>query len=396
MKPLRYGVIGTGLMGCGHIGSIAAIRSANIVATADPHAASRKAAVDALTQAGVDAKPIPTFRDYRDLLADSNVDAVVVATPTHTHCQIALDALAAGKHVLCEKPMALTIKECDLLIAAAEKSGRVLQVGLELRHAPLYRRFKELLAGGVIGRPWMLWCLEFRGPFLRKVDDWIIQKRYSGGSLVDKNCHHFDLFTWLADSDPVRVSAFGGQDVAYRNGGLNDFMRTRWPDRKSPSVRADVLDNAWVLVEFANGARASLGVCFFAPDGRDMLELGVIGSAGRLQSSETRGRILQFTPASPDAVVHRPYQNRRRMLLSHRGAVWAEHRAFIECVRRGVAPLTDGRAGRMSLATALAAELAVAEGRIVELDEVMPGKPGTESTKTGRIKKPRMNTDKHR
>lgn len=94
-----------------------------------------------------------------------------------------------------------------------------------------------------VGSVRQLWCKEFRGPFGIKVDDWIVQRRWSGGTLVEKNCHHFDLFNWFAGSTPRRVAAFGSIDLVY---GADRF-----------SVTPDVIDNAQVLVQYESGATAA-------------------------------------------------------------------------------------------------------------------------------------------
>jgi len=364
MDPVRIGVIATGNAGRGHIRNIEYLSECRVAAVADSSPEELRKGLQTVSRS------VPAFEDYRELLEQPEIEAVAIALPTHRHAEAAIAALEAGKHVLCEKPMALTIAECDRMIASANESAKILQIGLELRNAPNYRKLHELAASGVIGDPRLLWCHEFRLPFYKKVDDWIVQKRFSGGTLVDKNCHHFDLFNWLADSPPVRVAAIGGTDVAYAQGGHNPVMEKHWGSHCDTRTEIDVLDNAWILVEYANGVRACLGLCMFSPYGNDALALGVIGSNGQLRSSESRYEIEQFGLDSADSVVHRPPISSAEKKMSHRGAVLAEYRAFVNAIRSGTANPAGGEEGRLSLAVSLAAEKAVEKKRFVELSEL--------------------------
>jgi predicted dehydrogenase len=365
MEPLRIGVIATGNAGRGHIRNIEYLSECRVVAVADSSPEQLREGLKTL------GRDVPAFSDYRRLLDRSDVEAVAIALPPHLHCEATVAALEAGKHVLCEKVMALTLAECDRMMAAARKAGKVLQIGLELRSAPLYRKLHELTRSGRVGEPRMLWCHEFRLPFYKKVDDWLVQKRFSGGTLVDKNCHHFDLFNWLAGAPPTRVAAVGGADVAYASGGRNPIMDKYWGDHRDPRTTVDVLDNAWVMVEYENGVRACLGVCLFSPFGNDALAMGVIGSQGQLRCSESRYEIEQFGLDGADSTTHRPRIPSAEKKMSHNGAVLAEYRAFVAAIRSGAANPVGGEEGRLSLAVALAAEKAVAERRFVELSELL-------------------------
>lgn len=131
-------------------------------------------------------------------------------------------ALAAGKHVLCEKPMATTSRDCEEMRAAAERSDRVLLLGLQLRYASRYRELQALVEGGRIGRPRYMSFVELRGdwnnsnvwlyrdPASGREMNWRFSQTASGGALNEKVCHYFDILNWLAGAAPERVSAQGG------------------------------------------------------------------------------------------------------------------------------------------------------------------------------------------
>jgi len=121
------------------------------------------------------------------------------------------------------------------MIKAAKETGKILQIGLELRYTPQYRKMISIIESGGIGKVQMMWCKEFRGPFDKKVKDWILKEKESSGSLVEKDCHHFDLFNWMIGSRPVKVVAFGGQNVEHR-------FEDRFARLKNKGTKVDVID----------------------------------------------------------------------------------------------------------------------------------------------------------
>ena len=220
--PIRYGVIGTGMMGVEHIHNIRAMPDAEVVAISDPTESSRAAGLEAATGDG----PGPAARigdlavvaDHRALLDHPDLDAVVVVSPNHTHRDIMTDVLAAGVHVLVEKPLCTTVADCLDVITTAEATAgpfpdRVIQVGLEYRYMPAVARLIDEVASGVIGRPRMVAIREHRFPFLAKVGHWNRFSANTGGTLVEKCCHFFDLMNLIVGERPTRVMASGAQDV---------------------------------------------------------------------------------------------------------------------------------------------------------------------------------------
>jgi len=361
VTALRYGLIGCGMMGKGHVRSLALCDDVEIVALADSYQPSLTSALEAL---GRDA---PTYADHSEMLAQEDLDACVVATPNHTHAAIVCDVLASGRDVLSEKPMATTVDDASRIFEAVRSSDRLYQIGLELRYEPYQQRTRDLIAAGSVGRVRQLWVKEFRGPWMRKVEDWITQKSRSGGALLEKDCHHFDLFNWFAGARPVKVAGFGTVDLVY---GEETF-----------SVTPDVLDNAQVVVQYDSGAVATLMLnmyCLHYPEG---LELGVIGTEGHLQSSASAKSITLAERASGEQTTVNcttPEAVRRQ---SHGGAVYYEHLAFAEAVRSREKPLADELVGWWSTVVGLAAERAVAEERVVEIAEfgTSPARPGPET-----------------
>jgi myo-inositol 2-dehydrogenase / D-chiro-inositol 1-dehydrogenase len=354
-KPddLRYGVIGTGMMGIEHIQNIAAIDGARVVAIADPHAASRDAAT-----ATIDDPDLQVFTDHRALLESGDCDAVVVATPNMTHADILIDVLATGTHVLVEKPLATTVAECQAILAAAEDYDGVAWVGLEYRYMPPIARIVREVSEGAAGTVRMVAIREHRFPFLPKIDAWNRFNRNSGGTLVEKCCHFFDLMTLFAGDIPVRVMASGGQDVNH----LDELYEGEIPD---------IIDNAYVIVEYANGVRGMLDLCMFAEGGANEQEVCVTGDVGKVEAFVPDGTVRLGKRADPGFRVERITDDRILYNGLHHGSSYLEHLDFLAAIRNGTPPLVSLQDGLNAVAMGVAAHRSIDEGRPVRLDEVL-------------------------
>lgn len=348
--PIRYGIIGTGMMGWEHIRNLALIDAARVTAVADPDPNSRDIARHAAPDATV-------FADYRDLLR-APLDAVVIATPNHTHAAVLGDAFATDLHVLVEKPLCTTIADCHALTEAAARHRGMVWVGLEYRFVPTVARLIEAVRGGAVGRLRMVAIREHRFPFLVKVGNWNRFARNTGGTLVEKCCHFFDLMALLTAQRPVRVYASGAQDVNHL-------------DERYDGAVPDIIDNAFAVVDFDQGARALLDLCMFAENSANEMELAATGDAGKVEA---------FVPS------HRLVLSRRDRLAReeeevaiepairdagfHHGATYYQHLAFIDAIRAGRPPLVSVADGALAVAMGIAAERSVRERRPVELAEL--------------------------
>ena len=362
---IRYGVIGTGMMGREHIANIAHLPGAEVTALADPHPAS-------LDTAEGMAPGAARFGDYRRLLEAEICDAVVIATPNMTHADVLGDVLGADLHVLVEKPLCTTVADCRRVIDAAADHRGVIRVGLEYRYMAPFARLIEEVAGGAVGRVRMVSMREHRFPFLSKVDDWNRFSDNTGGTLVEKCCHFFDLMNLVMPGRPVRVFASGGQAVNHR-------------DERYGGRTPDIDDNAYVVVEYDDGARAMLDLCMFAEATHNQQEFAVMGDAGKVEAlvpehivrigrrgEHSIGNVQTFP-----APVEAPFEG------LHHGSSYVEHERFMEAVvavecadanARSLQALEDamlcvamGVAGQRSLATGVPAALA---------DVLRPGESG--------------------
>ena len=314
---IRYGVIGTGMMGREHIANIAHLPGAELTALADPHPPSLDAAVAIAPEA-------ERFAEYRRLLEAEICDAVVIATPNMTHADVLGDVLGTNLHVLIEKPLCTTVADCRRVIDAAADHRGVIRVGLEYRYmAPLARLIEEV-RGGAVGRIQMVSMREHRFPFLSKVGDWNRFSENTGGTLVEKCCHFFDLMNLVMPGLPERVFASGSQAVNHR-------------DERYGSRRPDIDDNAYVVVDYDDGARAMLDLCMFAEATHNQQEFAVMGDAGKVEALVPEhivriGRRGEHSIGNVQVVstpVEAPFVG------FHHGSSYVEHQRFLEAISAG-------------------------------------------------------------
>jgi len=358
---IRYGVIGTGMMGCEHINNLLHLPGAVVTAVADPHEHSRAWAQLAV---GLDT-PLQTFSSHHELLASGACDAVVIATPNFTHHEVLIDTLRTPHHVLVEKPLCTTVAQClDAIATAAETSelwpDRVVWMGLEYRYMPPTQALVEEVRAGTVGALRMVSIREHRFPFLPKVGDWNRFNRNTGGTLVEKCCHFFDLMNLLVGSRPLRVMASGAQDVNHL-------------DERYAGEVPDILDNAYVIVEYAGGERAMLDLCMFAEASKNEQEISVVGDTGKLEAMVTEA-VLRIGRRAEGigSFIERPVRDPGVLHEGlHHGASYLEHVAFIEAIRAGGPPAVTLHDGLMSVAIGVAAHRSIEEGRPISIEEVL-------------------------
>ena len=356
MNVLRYGVIGVGMMGCEHIRNLKAIEGCEVVAFTDTYETSRKNAKDLVAEA-------KSYVDYREMLADEQLDVVVIATPNHTHSAIFDEVIKSGVHVLVEKPLGINIAECQKMIASEtqhQRPGRVVWVGLEYRFMAPTSRLIEEVESGACGAVKMIAIREHRFPFLEKVDNWNRFSKNTGGTLVEKCCHFFDVMSLIANSQPVSVYASGGQDVNHL-------------DEIYDGLRSDILDNAYVVVNFANGVRGTLDLSMFAEGSQNEQEICVVGDKAKIEAmmpdsvvrigTRKGGRdgVVEIQVTQPDGVVPG----------FHGGASFLEHCAMQDAIRKGQKAGVSLKDGLISVAVGQAAHISIAEKRIVDLSEIL-------------------------
>lgn len=354
-RPVRYGVVGTGMMGIEHIGNIRALPGAEVTAVADPYLPSRQAA-----RAALPGQELAVFDNHRALIDSGLCDAVVLATPNMTHIDLLRDLMETGLHLLVEKPLCTRVEDCRWVVEAQREREQVLWVGMEYRFMPATARLISEVRRGTVGNLKMLAIREHRFPFLPKVDDWNRFNANSGGTLVEKCCHHFDLMNHIIGNPPVRVYASGSQAVNHL-------------DERYGGDRPDILDNAYVIVDYREGQRAMLDLCMFAEGGENQEELVAVGDRGKVEARLPSGLVLTglrngewFSPTVETAA-----DSRIAHTGGHHGASYIEHLEFLEAIRHGTPPQVSAYDGYLAVAMGVAAQLSIDEGHPVEMTEVL-------------------------
>jgi len=330
-SPLGIAVIGTGRAGLIHAGNFArSVPGARLVALVDP-------VVDSLVRAQDSLGVRDGLADYRLALERADVQAVVIATPTVFHREIAVAAARAGKHVLCEKPMAMNVAECDEIVLAAEAAGIVLQIGFMRRYSESYLQAKARIDAGEIGAVVQVKTHTYGPSYPRP---WMFDLKKSNGPLAEVNSHDFDTVRWLTGSNLVEVHAIAGN------------FRTPEALAEFP----DFYDQVQVSARMANGSQACIsgaqGVQY-AYDARCEI-LGTHGliSVGTLHGNET-------VVCTKEKSLHRPSIASWTNLF--RDAYLAEDIDFVDCVRMQRAPRATGRDGRAAVAAVTAGNASIRE-----------------------------------
>lgn len=334
MASLKYGLIGMGRWAREvHIPVLNQIEGAEIFALSSRSEENLKRAAEV-------AKGSPRlYRDYRQLLEAQEVEAVVICTPNYTHARIAREALEAGKHVFCEKPLALTLEEHSELSRLAREKELTLQVGFELRHAPQFEKLSRMVEEGEFGRLGLLWCHIVRGPLPR---GWRADRSQSGGIVVEVLSHYFDLFNWLSKGRPEKVFCQA------------DTMKEHYFD----------YDRLHILIEYEGGLRASLLASFFCPATKEV-KFGAIGDRAvaevfvivremSILHEDGRREELHFPP--PQGIEEPGYPG-----------TYFQHLSFIRCVKEREEPAAGAKESAMALAVALAAEKSAGTGKVIKV-----------------------------
>jgi predicted dehydrogenase len=329
----------------------------------------------------------------RELLSADDVDAVIISTPEPFHRTLAEEAFAAGKHVLLEKPMALTMEDCRGIVRAREKADRVLQLGFVLRYCKFYQQIRQVIRSGEIGQIMAVEACEHLAvmhgaSYMRR---WHRLSKNSGGFFLHKCSHDMDILCWLTDSVPTRVFSFGDtrfftpeksrsthcstceikDSCRYRFGGEAVFLTEA--DKADPSANnhdlcvftaeKDIVDNQVAIIEYRNGVKGTFSLqLFHFTTTRKIRVTGELGQIeGDLASNTARilfadGRIreIDVIPDNDSA---------------HNGGDFHLLREFRDNILHGTPPTAGYAEGLISNAIALAVDRARLQGCVVNLTD---------------------------
>ena len=357
-NTIKYGVIGTGVMGQEHIQNINIIENAEVVAICDTNENSRNQTKSLVKDS------TKFYNDLNELISKNIADAYIIATPNFTHINVLEHILKTDKHLLIEKPLCTTTEDCKKFEILSKNYSKIIWTGMEYRYMPPVKQLIKEVHNNVIGKIKMFSIREHRFPFLHKVDDWNRFAINTGGTLVEKCCHFFDLMRLVTQSEPIKVYASGDQDV-------NHLSETY--DGKTP----DIIDNAFVIVDFENGVRGLLDLCMFAENSEYQEEIVAVGDIGKIETfvpSHTSGKDsseVRIGLRKDNEVKINEVKVDKEILAAghHHGSTYFEHLAFIKAIQNNTPPEVSLRDGLMSVAIGEAAEKSIKENRVVDLKE---------------------------
>ncbi len=352
------------MMGIEHIKNIALLDGAEVNAVFDPVSTL---AAEAANLAG-GAHIAPTFDA---MIEDETLDALVIVSPNFLHVD-QLEAIynARSIPVLCEKPLFTDPNDEARVQNLIQTCSERIWVAMEYRYMPPIKALREE-AYGVTDKIELLTIREHRFPFLEKIGDWNRFNENTGGTMVEKCCHFFDLMRLLLGAEPVRVSASAGQIANHL-------------DEKYDGRTPDIWDGGYVIFDFDNGARAMLELCMFADGSKWQEEITAIGRKGKIECRLPGPH--RFWPHNigpqpePEVSIHprHPINPTTRTIKidetllkagDHHGSTFYQHQRFLEVVRGITKPEVSLSDGHIAVIMGLAAQRAASEKRVVELSE---------------------------
>ncbi|MDF2672861.1 MAG: oxidoreductase [Clostridiales bacterium] len=391
MKKFKIGIIGTGMRTMFLVNEILKKEELEILAVSDISQHSMEQLCSSYE------KEWDKYLDYRDLLNREDIDGVIIASPDYCHEEQAIAAFEAGLHVFLEKPIAVTLEGGKKVLEARDKSGKTLLIGFVLRYNKAYRKMKELIASGIIGEVKTGWVLHSVGAGSDwYFHDWHGTMANTGGLLLQKGSHDFDIINWIVDSKIDRIAGFGSQDffggnkpnelvcqcceernvcseaIVDRNiswkrpdGNQTEVLYNQWRNKCVYREEIDVLDNHQVMLEYKNGVKVSYLECHYTPD--DNREYTFIGTKGKLKLDDANDIItVQLRNGMYDRKEIITYEHLQSS-EGHGGGDKYILEDFVYALETGEQPNAGGEAGYEAIEVGLVAHRAIKEGKVINL-----------------------------
>lgn len=399
-KKIQIAIIGTGMRGTFCFGDIITKRDdIEIAALCDVNPVRAKAAAEYL---GINP---PFYSSIEEMAEKAQLDGVIITTPDCTHHDIAMKALSYNWHVLVDKPLSTNVKDCQELIAEAEKRQLTLMIGFNLRHHEVLKRVKKIIDDGVLGKVFLVENREFYDGGKTYMSRWNRLFANTGGLWIHKGSHDFDVFNWLLDFPKIlRVSSFAAINALTPQGlpfevkdgiapgpdcrvcpykaeckdcfPMEKISQKLWNEKTAEVdgyVRnqcmylsdKDVHDNGIAIVEYENGIKASHIECFVGSKADRLYT--IVGDRGTAEVS-LEGRKITITPRWNGEIVS--YQIPGNA-IGHGGADPNLVEAFCKVMRKETEPNSTAYHGLLASAIGQAAEMSRRQHRMVEISELL-------------------------
>ena len=344
-SPVRFALAGFGAWGKLHAQSIAGNPDAKLVAITAPSEASREEAEKAYPDALI-------FADVREMISQAEFDIIDIATPSHTHREIAIAAMEKGRQVLLEKPMAITLDDCKAIVAAAKQHRVHLAVGHELRLSSQWGEIKRIIEHGTIGEPQYVLVELLRKPYRLGASGWRYDQSRVGSWVLEEPIHFFDLARWYLEGsgDPVELYAYGN---------------SRDPQRP------ELFDNFSAMFKYPNGSYAVVSQTLAAFEHHQTVK--VSGTKGALWAGWSGALDRTLEPEYFLKVFDGEKLENVKM-EKHSGEVFELREEIAQCVemvRTGKKPVASGTDGLWSAGLCLVAEESIRQKRPLPVGEML-------------------------
>ncbi len=343
--PVRFGLVGFGAWGQHHANAITVTDGAELIAIAARSDASVAAAKEAYPNAAV-------YNDYRELVSRDDLDFVDVVVPSHLHHEVASAVLCSGKHLLLEKPMGVTLQECDEMIRLAREHNRMFAVGHELRLSSMWGKAKQMIDEGFIGQPLYALVELSRNPYRQGADGWRYDISRVGSWILEEPIHFFDLARWYLErsGNPERIYA---------------TANSRQPDHP------ELQDNFSAIMHFSGGGYAVVSQTLAAFEHHQTIK--VTGTKGALWASwsgamdRTRHPTFSLRAFDGQQVTNVQIDKPTGELFELEDQI----ERLVHALRRGVPLHCTADDGRWSVAMCLAAEESVKAGAVIGIGDYL-------------------------
>lgn len=361
---LKFGFIGCGIMGIEHMRNTLLEGRASVTGIYDPAPQSVKTALDMLAKTRKCDPPV-VYASLEDASRDPNTDALIIATPNYTHLEVMRIATTSGKAIYLEKPIATSVDDAYEVCKISLQHRNIVRIGLQYRHKAIYAEaISEVMQSNSIGQVHSVNMLEHRFPFLDKVGQWNKFNEFSGGTLVEKCCHYFDLINLFAGGRAQSVFATGNQAVNFKNFNY-------------ANKKANALDQAQVVINYDNGVIGGFSLCMFVPGSKE--ELVVCGDAGRLHAheqallGEANKNYVELWRGEHGAskIAHPTYPSYINS-AGHHGSTFFAHAEFVDDIMTGKYAGPSLADAFWSVVVGAGAQASIAAEQVIEVASVLP------------------------